>query len=107
MGKGKERKGKERKGKERKGKERKGKEILQLLNLQTWGKRLLQLLSLLLVCNLQGIQETRAPNLELDIVCILLDLDALSILPPCLKEEILNFLDFTWHGVNTSLSRSD
>ena len=35
--------------------------------------------------------------LELDIVSILLDLDALSILPPSLQEEVLDLLDLAGH----------
>ena len=86
-------------------------------NLQARWQRLLQLLGLLLVRDLQGVEEARASDLEfksgvwsplivavslmiyleLDIVSILLDLDALSILPPGLQKEILDLLDFTWH----------
>ena len=36
-------------------------------------------------------------NLELGVLGILLDLDALGILPPGLQKEILDLLDFTWH----------
>merc|ERR1712048_737930 len=64
-------------------------DLLQLLHLQTRGQRLLQLLSLLLVGDLQGVEEARTADLELDIV---------GVLPPRLQEEILDLLDLTWHG---------
>merc|ERR1719167_2029706 len=41
-------------------------------------------------------------NLELNVVSILLDLDALGILPPCLQEKLLDFLNFTWHSAHFS-----
>ena len=86
-------------------------------NLQARGQRLLQLLGLLLVRDLQGVEEARASDLEfesrmlsplmeavilmiyleLDIVSILLDLDALGILPPSLQEEVLDLLDLAGH----------
>ena len=83
-------------------------------NLQARGQRLLQLLSLLLVGDLQGVQEPWAPNLvswelainwlchgkanlELDIVGVLLDLHTLGVLPPGLQEEVLDLLDLTGH----------
>ena len=86
-------------------------------NLQARGQRLLQLLGLLLVRDLQGVEEARASDLEfesriwsplivavilmiyleLDIVSILLDLDALGILPPSLQEEILDLLNLAGH----------
>lgn len=40
----------------------------------TWGQGLLELLSLLLVCDDQGVQVPAAAHLELDIVLVLLDL---------------------------------
>ena len=51
-----------------------------------------------LVGDLEGVEEARAADLELDIVSVLLYLDALGILPPRLQEEILDLLDLTWHG---------
>ena len=89
-------------------------DLLQLLDLQTWGQRLLQLLGLLLqtfsftsdedqlqtlylVGDLEGVEEARATDLELNVVSVLLYLDALGILPPSLQEEILDLLDLTWH----------
>ena len=89
-------------------------DLLQLLDLQTWGQRLLQLLGLLLqtfsfnsdvhhlqtlylVGDLEGVEEARATDLELNVVGVLLYLDALGILPPRLQEEILDLLDLTWH----------
>merc|ERR1740123_196499 len=77
-------------------------DLLQLLHLQTRGQRLLQLLCLLLVSDLEGVEEARAADLELDIVGVLLYLDALGVLPPRLQEEILDLLDLTWHD-GTSL----
>merc|ERR1719219_2115818 len=73
-------------------------DLLQLLHLQTRGQRLLQLLSLLLVGDLEGVEEARTADLELDIVGVLLYLYALGVLPPRLQEEILDLLDLTWHG---------
>ena len=86
-------------------------------NLQARGQRLLQLLGLLLVRDLQGVEEARASDLEVesriwptlivaiilmiylepDIVGILLDLNALGILPPSLQEEVLDLLDLAGH----------
>ena len=51
-----------------------------------------------LVGDLQGVEEARTADLELDIVGVLLYLDALGVLPPRLQEEILDLLDLTWHG---------
>ena len=42
-------------------------------------------------------------NLELDIVGILLDLDALGVLPPGLQEEVLDLLDLTGHLLKVQL----
>ena len=86
-------------------------------NLQARGQRLLQLLGLLLVRDLQGVEEARASDLEdesriwptlivaiilmiyleLDIVGILLDLNALGILSPGFKKEIFDLFNFSWH----------
>merc|ERR550534_92392 len=74
-----------------------GRDLLQLLDLETRGQRLLQLLGLLLVGDLKGVEEARAADLELDVVRVLLYLDALGILPPGLQKEILDLLDFTRH----------
>ena len=62
---------------------------LQFLDLETWWQRLLQLVSLFLVLNDQSVQESGASNLKLDVVWVLLDLDALGVLPPGLQQEIL------------------
>ena len=51
-----------------------------------------------LVGDLQRVEEARTADLELDIVGVLLYLDALGVLPPRLQEEILDLLDLTWHG---------
>ena len=45
-----------------------------LLVTLTWGQGLLELLSLLLVCDDQGVQVPAAAHLELNIVLVLLDL---------------------------------
>ena len=79
-------------------------DLLQFLDLKTWGQGLLQLLGLLLVGDLQGVQEARTTDLELNVIGVLLYLDALGILPPGFQEEILDLLDFTRHGGITSES---
>ena len=50
-----------------------------------------------LVSDLKGVEEAGASNLELNIVGVLLDLDALGILPPSLQEEVLDLLDLAGH----------
>ena len=50
-----------------------------------------------LVCDLKSVEEAGTADLELDIVGVLLYLDALGVLPPGLQQEILDFLDLTWH----------
>ena len=62
---------------------------LKLLDLETWRQRLLQLVCLLLVVDHQSVEEPGAPNLELNVVGVLLDLDAAGVLPPGLQEEVL------------------
>ena len=95
-------------------------DLLQFLDLEAWGQGLLQLLSLLLVGDLQGVQKARTTDLntknqdyetlsciiylELNVIGVLLYLDALGILPPGFQEEILDLLDFTRHGGITSES---
>ena len=79
-----------------------GRDLLELLDLQAWGQRLLQLLDLLLVGDLQSVQEAGTTDLELHVVSILLYLDALGILPLGIQEKILDFLDLTRHP-STSL----
>ena len=71
--------------------------LLDFLNLQAWGKRLLDFLGFLLVGHDQGIQETRATNLELGVAGVLLYLDGTSIGATGLVQEIFNFFDFTGH----------
>jgi len=71
--------------------------LLQFLDLETRGQRLLQLLGLLLVGDLQGVQEPGASDLELGVVGVLLDLDALGVLPARLQQEVLDLLDLTRH----------
>lgn len=44
------------------------------LSTLTWGKGLLELLSLLLVCDDEGVQVSAAAHLEFNIVLVLLDL---------------------------------
>ena len=65
--------------------------------LQTRGKRLLQLFGLLLVRDLEGVEEPGAPDLELVVVRILLDLHALGVLPPRLQKEVFDLLDLARH----------
>ena len=62
---------------------------LKLLNLEAWWQGLLQLVCLLLVVDHQSVEEPGAPDLELDVVGVLLDLDAAGVLPPGLQEEVL------------------
>ena len=50
---------------------------------------MLQLLCLLLVLNNQGVEKPGASDLELDVVGVLLDLDAPGVLPSGLQEEVL------------------
>ena len=49
-------------------------QVCFLLIRLTWGQGLLELLSLLLVCDDQGVQVPAAAHLELNIVLVLLDL---------------------------------
>ena len=65
--------------------------------LQTRRKRLLQLFGLLLVRDLEGVEEPGAPDLELVVVRILLDLHALGVLPPRLQKEVFDLLDLARH----------
>lgn len=62
---------------------------LELLNLEAWRQRLLQLLRLLLVLDDEGVEESGASDLELGAVCVLLDLNTLGILSSGLQEEVL------------------
>ena len=62
---------------------------LKLLNLEAWWQGLLQLVCLLLIVDHQSVEEPGAPNLELNVVGVLLDLDAAGVLPPGLQEEVL------------------
>ena len=64
---------------------------LEFLDLEAWGKRLLQLLCLLLVFDDQFVQESGATHLELVVVGILLDLDTFGVLPSGFQEEVLKF----------------
>merc|ERR1712157_98074 len=70
---------------------------LKLLDLEAWRQRLLQLVCLLLVVDHQSVEEPGAPNLELNVVGVLLDLDAAGVLPPGLQEEVLDFLNLSGH----------
>ena len=72
---------------------------LEFLDLEAWGKRLLQLLCLLLVFDDQCLQESGATHLELGVVGILFDLDTYSILPSGFQEEVLDLFDFSWHFI--------
>merc|ERR1712130_722139 len=69
----------------------------ELLHLQARGQRLLQLFSLLLVRDLQCVEESGTPHLELVVISVLLDLDTLSVLPPGFQEEVLDLLDLPGH----------
>ena len=64
---------------------------LEFLDLEAWGKRLLQLLCLLLVFDDQCVQESGATHLELGVFGILLDLDTFGVLPSGFQEEVLKF----------------
>ena len=68
--------------------------------MEAWGQGLLQLVCLLLVVDHQGVEEPGAANLELDIVGVLLDLDAAGVLPARLKEKVLQTIRMHFH-VNT------
>ena len=50
-----------------------------------------------LVCHLEGVEEPGASDLELDIVSVLLYLDALGIFPSGLQQEVLDILDLARH----------
>ena len=63
--------------------------LLQFLNLETWGQRLLQLFGLLFVLDDKCVQKSGASDLEFGAVRVLLDLHTFGILSPGLKEEIL------------------
>lgn len=63
----------------------------------TWGQGLFELLSLLLVCDDQGVQVSAAAHLEFNIVLVLLDLYGLGILPPGGQQEIFDFFDLARH----------
>ena len=73
--------------------------------LQTRRKRLLQLFGLLLVRDLEGVEEPGAPDLELMVVRIILDLHALGVLPPGLQKEVLDLLDLAGHLETRDLKR--
>ncbi len=62
---------------------------LQLLDLEAWRQRLLQLLGLLLVLDHERVEEPGAADLELGAVGVLLDLNALGILPPGFQKKVL------------------
>lgn len=62
---------------------------LEFLDLEAGRQRLLQLVCLLLVVDDQGVEEAGASDLELDVVGVLLDLDAPGVLPARLQEEVL------------------
>merc|ERR1719145_250140 len=70
---------------------------LKLLDLETWWQGLLQLVCLLLIVDHQSVEKPGAPNLELNVFGVLLDLDAAGVLPPGLQEEVLDFLDLSGH----------
>lgn len=71
--------------------------LLDFLNLQAWGKGLLDFLGLLFVLNNQGVQETGATDLEFGVAGVLLYFDGTSIGTTGLVQEILNFFDFAGH----------
>jgi hypothetical protein len=74
--------------------------VLSLEFFEVWVQGLLQLLGLLLIFDDKCVQEARASELELggDVVGVLLDLNALGILPSGLQEEVLKN-----HNLNLSL----
>merc|ERR1719186_553287 len=66
--------------------------LLELLHLQARRQRLLQLFSLLLICDLQCVEESGTAHLELVVVSILLDLDTLGF-----QEKVLDLFDLPGH----------
>lgn len=77
------------------------------LLLLTWGQGLFELLSLLLVCDDQGVQVPAAAHLELNIVLVLLDLYGLGILPPGCQQEIFDFFYLARHAAVSADWTSD
>lgn len=71
--------------------------LLDFLDLQTRRQRLLQLLGLLLVGDDQCVQETRAADLELGVLRVLLYLDGARVLSAGLDQEVLDLFDFLRH----------
>jgi hypothetical protein len=65
--------------------------------LQTWGQRLGQFIGLLAVGDNQGIQVSRASNLELGLRITLADLDQLSIASASLLKEVTDICNLLWH----------
>lgn len=72
-------------------------DLLDFLNLQAWGKGLLDFLGLLFVLDDQSVQETGATDLEFGVAGVLLYFHGTSISPTSLVQEIFNFFDFTGH----------
>lgn len=72
-------------------------DLLDFLNLQAWGKGLLDFFGLLFVLDDQSVQETGATNLEFGVAGVLLYFHGTSISPTSLVQEIFNFFDFTGH----------
>lgn len=70
---------------------------LDILPLQTRRQTLRQLLSLLRILYHQGVQETRATNLELGLVGALADFDELSVLAASLLEKVADVGDLLGH----------
>jgi len=64
-----------------------------LLDGQTWGKRLLQLDCLLSIEDAEGVQVLGAAHLEFDNILAPLDLHRPGILPPRGEKEVLDLMD--------------
>jgi hypothetical protein len=71
---------------------------LDILTLQTRRQTLSQLIGLLGILNTQGVQVTRATDLELGRTGTLADLNLLGVLTAGLLEEVTNVGDLLGHG---------
>ena len=69
---------------------------LQVLDVKTWRKRLLQLVGLFGVTHDEGVEVPGAPHLELDVRFGLHDLDRPGILSARREEEVLDFVNLLW-----------
>lgn len=75
-----------------------------VLNSQTWSLGHLELLSLLLVCDDQGVQVSAAMHLVLNIVLVL-DLHGFSILPLGCQQETFHFFNLARHVTEPQSAR--